>query len=272
VIPVFGVRFVGPLLMVALAGGVGLGEALDAALHDPSRYRELLELAEPRILAFGGMFLLMVFLRYFFDEAKTLHWFRPLERRLSAAGRIEALEVALALLVLLGIDLALPGSQRADVMIAGVIGLVLQLLSTSLAEAFGDEEQAGARAATGGGIASLLYLELLDASFSLDGTIGAFAITQKLPLILTGLGLGALFIRSLTLLLSRERALDQLVFLEHGAHYAIGALGLLMLAGIPLAVHHLHVPEWLSGLIGVLLLAAALLDSMRHGRQASKKH
>jgi hypothetical protein len=93
-----------------------------------------------------------------------------------------------------------------------------------------------------------------------------------LPLILTGLGLGALFIRSLTLLLSRERALDQLVFLEHGAHYAIGALGLLMLAGIPLGVHHLHVPEWLSGLIGVLLLAAALLDSMRHGRRASKKH
>jgi hypothetical protein len=268
VIPVFGVRFAGPLLMVAMAGGVGLRQALDAALHDPARYRELLDLAEPRILAFGGMFLLMVFLRYFFDEAKTLHWFKPLERRLSAAGRIEAVEIALALVVLLLLVAALPQERRGDVMIAGVIGLVLQLLSTSLSDAFGDEEQAGARLAAGGGLMSLLYLELLDASFSLDGTIGAFAITSNLGLILTGLGLGALFIRSLTLMLSREKALDKLIFLEHGAHYAIGALGLVMLAGILLREHHLHVPEWLTGVIGLLLLILSFADSMRHSRRA----
>ena len=236
-------------------------------LHHPELYRELLEKAEPRILAFGGMFLLMVFLRYFFDEAKTLHWFKPLERRLSDAGRIEALEIALALILLLVLDLALPGEMRASVMIAGVIGLVLQLLSTSLSEAFGDEEQAGARLAAGGGLVSLLYLELLDASFSLDGTIGAFAITSNLGLILTGLGLGALFIRSLTLLLSREKALDQLVYLEHGAHYAIGALGLLMLAGIWLHEHRIEVPEWVTGLVGLMLLALSFWDSMRHRRR-----
>jgi hypothetical protein len=226
------------------------------------------------------MFLLMDFLRYFFDEAKTLHWWRSIEKRLSSAGRIEAIEVALALVVLLVLAANIPASLRADVLFSGLIGLVLQLVSTSVSEAFGGEESLegspGAAAASSGqalatgGLASLIYLELLDASFSLDGTIGAFAITQSLPLILTGLGLGALFIRSLTLMLSRERALDQLVYLEHGAHYAIGALGLLMLTGIPLGVHHLHLPEWLSGLIGVVLLAAALLDSMRHGRQAQR--
>jgi hypothetical protein len=270
VIPVFGVRFIGPLLMVALAGGVSLPAALQAALHEPARYRELLDLAEPRILAFGGMFLLMVFLRYFFDDAKTLHWLQPLERRLSDAGRVEALEIALALLLLLGLTALVPASLRAEVMVAGVIGLVLQLLSTSLAEAFGDEEQAGVRMAAGGGLASLLYLELLDASFSLDGTIGAFAITTNLGLILTGLGLGALFIRSLTLMLSRERALDQLVYLEHGAHYAIGALGLLMLLGIVLHQHHQHVPEWLTGLVGVVLLLLSFADSMRHRRQRQR--
>lgn len=263
VIPVFGVRFAGPLVMVSLAGGVGIGTALEAALHHPDRYRELLELAEPRILAFGGLFLLMVFLRYFFNEAKTLHWFRPLERRLSAAGRVESLEVALALVLLLVLAAVLPVGLRAEVMISGVIGLVLQVLSTSLATAFGDEEQAGMRLAAGGGLASLLYLELLDASFSLDGTIGAFAITQNLGLILTGLGLGALFIRSLTLMLSREKALDQLVYLEHGAHYAIGALGLLMLASVVLAQHHLHLPEWITGLIGIVMLALSLGDSLR---------
>ena len=78
VIPVFGVRFLGPLVMVALAGQVGIGEALHAALQNPDHYRELLEIAEPRILAFGGMFLLMVFFHYFFDDAKTLHWWTSL--------------------------------------------------------------------------------------------------------------------------------------------------------------------------------------------------
>jgi len=270
VIPVFGVRFAGPLLMVALAGGVSLSRALEAALHQPVVYRQLLDLAEPRILAFGGMFLLMVFLRYFLDEAKTLHWFRPLERRLSAAGRVEALEIALALLLLVVLVALLPGERHGEVMIAGVLGLVLQLLSTSLAAAFGDEEHAGAHLAAGGGLASLLYLELLDASFSLDGTIGAFAITSNLALIMVGLGLGALFIRSLTLMISREKALDQLIFLEHGAHYAIGALGGLMLAGIWLKEHHSHLPEWVTGLIGLVFLALSLADSLRHRKRFSE--
>ena len=218
VIPVFGVRFLGPLVMVARAGQVGIGEALHAALQIPHLYRELLEIAEPRILAFGGMFLLMVFLHYFFDDAKTLHWWTSLEKRLSDAGRIEALEVAVALIVLLVLVAIAPGEMRGDLMVCGVLGVVLQLLATSLADAFGDEAQAGARVAAGGGLASFLYLELLDASFSLDGTIGAFAITQNIILIVVGLGLGALFIRSLTLMLTRERALEELIYLEHGAH------------------------------------------------------
>lgn len=268
VIPVFGVRFLGPLLLVALAGGVGLGDALEAALHHPDHYRELLELAEPRILAFGGMFLLMVFLRYFFDEAKTLHWVKLLEARLAEAGRIESLEVALAVAVLLAVALSLPRELRGDVLISGLVGLVLQILSTSLAQFFGGDAATMGRLAASGGLASLVYLELLDASFSLDGTIGAFAITSQLPLILTGLGLGALFIRSLTVLLTRERALDRLIYLEHGAHYAIGALGFLMLAGVVIARWGLHVPEWLSGLIGVVLLALSLWDSLRQAKRS----
>jgi hypothetical protein len=267
VIPVFGVRFLGPLLLVSLAGGIGLGEALDAALHHPEQYHALLELAEPRILAFGGMFLLMVFLRYFIDEAKTLHWVEVLEARLSSAGRVPSLEVALALIILMGVAFVLPGSLRSDVLFAGLIGLVLQILSTSLAEFFGGGDLEVGRMAAQSGFASLIYLELLDASFSLDGAIGAFAITTDLTLIITGLGLGALFIRSLTVMLSREKALDQLIYLEHGAHYAIGALGLLMLAGIPLAQHQIHVPEWCAGLIGIVLLVIAFWDSMRHQRQ-----
>jgi hypothetical protein len=192
---------------------------------------------------------------------------RAIESRLSRAGRIESLEVALALVVLLLLQIWVPPANRGELLIAGVIGLVLQIVCTSLAEAFGSEEEAVGRAAAGGGIASLIYLELLDASFSLDGTVGAFAITSELPLILTGLGLGALFIRSITLMLVRERALDELIYLEHGAHYAIGALGLLMLAKVVLTPVHIEMPEWLSGLIGILFLVLALADSLRHRRR-----
>ena len=270
VIPVFGVRFLGPLLLVCLAGGVSLATAFDDAFNHPEAYHDLLKLAEPRILAFGGMFLLMVCLRYFFNEAKSLHWMRAIESRLSRAGRIESLEVALALVVLLLMQIWIPPANRGELLIAGGIGLVLQIVCTSLAEAFGSEEEAVGRAAAGGGIASLIYLELLDASFSLDGTVGAFAITSELPLILTGLGLGALFIRSITLMLVRERALDELIYLEHGAHYAIGALGLVMLAGVVLSPMHIEMPEWLSGLIGILFLVLALADSLRHRRRQGR--
>ncbi|MEB3332355.1 MAG: DUF475 domain-containing protein [Synechococcaceae cyanobacterium] len=267
VIPVFGVRFLGPLVLVSLAGGIGIGEALNAALHHPEHYHALLEQAEPRILAFGGMFLLMVFLRYFFDEAKTLHWVQALEKRLSQAGRAGSLEVALALVILMLVDVALPTNLRSDVIFAGLIGLVLQIVCTALAELFGADEASIGRVTAGSGIAGILYLELLDASFSLDGTIGAFAITSDLGLILTGLGLGALFIRSLTVMLTREKALEQLVFLEHGAHYAIGSLGFLMLLDLGFDPFKQNVPEWLSGVLGALLLVISMADSLRHRRR-----
>ena len=194
----------------------------------------------------------------------TLHLVVVLETRLSRAGRVPSLEVALALILLMGVAFGLPGSLRGDVLFAGLIGLVLQILTTSLAEFFAGGEAKVGRMAAQSGFASLIYLELLDASFSLDGTIGAFAITTNLALILTGLGLGAFFIRSLTVMLCREKVLDQLIYLEHGAHYAIGALGLLMLVGIHLHQNHLDVPEWCAGLIGIGLLAIAFWDSMRH--------
>ncbi|MEB3234492.1 MAG: DUF475 domain-containing protein [Cyanobacteriota bacterium] len=267
VIPVFGVRFLGPLVLVSLAGGIGIGEALEAALHHPEHYHQLLEQAEPRILAFGGMFLLMVFLRYFFDEAKTLHWVQALEQRLSQAGRAGSLEVALAVVILMLVDVALPVNLRSDVIFAGLIGLVLQIVCTAMADLFAADEASMGRLTAGSGIAGILYLELLDASFSLDGTIGAFAITSDLGLILTGLGLGALFIRSLTVMLTREKALEQLVYLEHGAHYAIGSLGFLMLLDLGLDPYRQNVPEWLSGLLGALLLVISMADSLRHRRR-----
>ena len=74
-----------------------------------------------------------------------------------------------------------------------------------------------------------LYLEVLDASFSFDGVIGAFAITNDIVLMALGLGIGAMYVRSLTVYLVRQGTLDDYVYLEHGAHYAIGALAVILL-------------------------------------------
>ncbi len=260
VIPVFGVRFLGPLLLVSLTSGSSMGQVLHWALADQPRYAALLEQAHPRILAFGGMFLLMVFFKFFFDKGKTIHWIQQLEAMLVRIGKFESFEVAIALVVLIGIALLSPPDLRADLLISGLIGLVLNIVITSVAEVFSQEDTPVLVEETSrGAIASLLYLELLDASFSLDGTVGAFAITTNTIVILVGLGLGALFIRTLTLLLVRERALETLIYLEHGAHYAIGSLGIVMLISI-----NLHLPEVATGFIGLVLIGLAFADSWRH--------
>ncbi|CAM5505348.1 hypothetical protein SALBM135S_04575 [Streptomyces alboniger] len=77
-----------------------------------------------------------------------------------------------------------------------------------------------------------LYLEVLDASFSFDGVIGAFAVTNDIVLMALGLGIGAMYVRSLTVYLVRQGTLDDYVYLEHGAHYAIGALAVILLVTI----------------------------------------
>jgi hypothetical protein len=104
-----------------------------------------------------------------------------------------------------------------------------------------------------------LYLEVLDASFSFDGVVGAFAITQEIFVIAAGLGIGAMYIRSLTVYLVRQGTLQEYVYLEHGAHYAIGALALILAISI-----ETEVPEIITGLVGVGFIGVALLSSLRH--------
>jgi hypothetical protein len=106
-----------------------------------------------------------------------------------------------------------------------------------------------------------LYLEALDASFSFDGVIGAFAITQDIFIIATGLGVGAMYIRSITVYLVRKGTLSDYVYLEHGAHWAIGALAVILLV----TIKH-EVPEVVTGLVGVGFIGAAFISSLIRNR------
>jgi uncharacterized protein len=120
-----------------------------------------------------------------------------------------------------------------------------------------------AKAGGKAGFFLFLYLEVLDAAFSFDGVIGAFAITTDPILIALGLGLiGAMFVRSLTVFLVRKGTLADYVYLEHGAHWAIGALAVILLMGIGY-----HVNEVVTGLIGVAFIGAAFLSSIMRNRR-----
>ncbi|MXQ77413.1 DUF475 domain-containing protein [Rhodococcus rhodochrous] len=277
-IAVFGMRLVFPLIIVWAASGLGPVAALDLALNPPAdgaayfpdgsaSYETLITDAHPQIASFGGMFLLMLFLGFVFEE-KEITWLSWLERPLERIGKLDQLSVVVAsgLLVLTAVFLA-PEGKSSTVMIAGTLGMITYILVNGLGELFnvdeeGEESSGGpsdlAKATGKAGFFLFLYLEVLDASFSFDGVIGAFAVTSDPIIIALGLGfIGAMFVRSITVYLVRKGTLAEYVFLEHGAHWAIGALALILLYSIG----H-HVSEIITGLTGVFLILAALITSI----------
>jgi hypothetical protein len=264
-VAVFLMRLVFPITIVALATGLPMLEVSEMALSRPDEYAHHLHAHFTEIAAFGGMFLLLVFLKFFIDRHKTVHWLQPIESRLARLGKLDSAELLVALIVLFLLETYLPLSdvQRLSLLVAGVAGIITYGLVSNLDCLFADEEAGDAvvGAAKRSGFAAFLYLEVVDASFSFDGVVGAFAITRDLIIIMLGLGIGAIFVRSLTLYLVRKGTLEQYVFLEHGAHYGIGALAFIMLIGI---VH--HVSEVVTGLIGVAFIVLSVLSSLRQHR------
>jgi len=284
-IAVFGMRLVFPLLIVWATTNPRLGpvEAIRLALNPPTdgspTYESIITAAHPQIAAFGGMFLLMLFLDFMLGQ-KDRRWMRRIEGLLERMGRVAQASVILALVALVGTAQFLADDgQRHVVLVAGILGLLTYLLVNGLSNYFHIEppEEApmadaldfeGSPARTGPSQAAVvtgkaafmlfLYLEVLDASFSFDGVIGAFAITADPIIIALGLGLiGAMFVRSLTVFMVRRGTLDEYVYLENGAHWAIGALAVMLLVSIG----H-HIPEVVTGLTGVFIIAASFLSSI----------
>ena len=263
-IAVFGMRLLFPILIVAVATGIDFYGVANMALHDPNTYAQHLNESHVQIAAFGGMFLLMVFFSFIFDEGRELHWLGYLEKKLASFGKLESIEIILALGLLLVSQNWLPEAIRLDALVAGVAGVILFVIVDSLATLFEDEEEGEevSEIIKKGSVMSFLYLEVLDASFSFDGVIGAFAITQDVIIIMLGLAIGAMFVRSLTVYLVRKGTLDEYVFLEHGAHYAIGSL-----AGIMLVSMTYHISEIITGSVGAVLIGLSVLSSILYKRR-----
>jgi hypothetical protein len=289
-IAVFGMRLVFPVVIVAISAKIGPIEAVDLALNDAERYEQLVTDAHPSIAAFGGMFLLMIFLDFIFED-RDIKWLGWLERPLAKLGKVDMLSVCIALIVLAisAMTFATQAHQHggthvdkaATVLLSGVFGLITYLVVGGLSGYFENKleeeeereheaEEEAKRSGKKVGVVQLagkaaffmfLYLEVLDASFSFDGVIGAFAITNDIVLMALGLGVGAMYVRSLTVYLVRQGTLDDYVYLEHGAHYAIGALAVILMISI-----RYQIPEVVTGLIGVALIGWSFWSSVRRNK------
>ncbi len=261
-VAVVGTRFILPILIVAISVALSPLVVAELAFTDPEAYGGLLAGAREAISAFGGTFLLMVSLKYFFDTSKEVHWIHVIERHIARWGRIEAVEIGISLLLLLGIALLVP-EAAATILIAGIVGILVFIGMQGIASSFTVETSVGHQAVALGSAALFVYLNILDAAFSLDGVVGAFAITNQLPVIVVGLGVGAYFVRTLTVYLVRKKTIDTLTYLEHGAHWAIFGLAASMLASI-----FVHIPEVITGLVGLVFVGAAYWSSLKEKKGA----
>lgn len=260
-IAIFGVRALLPILIVGLTAHLPFGAVADLALNHPQQYAEHLVNARPGITAFGGAFLLAVSL-YFFMSDREVQWLKYIEQPLSYFERWW-LPLVVSALAVLGLSL-LPGNQHRGVaLVAGIAGLatyalingLIALMNKIFANNNASKHAVGQQ--TGwAAFATFMYLEMLDASLSFDGVIGAFAITDSVVLIAIGLGIGAVWVRSLTVYMVRNRTLDAYKYLEHGAHYAILVLAVTMLLAVIV-----EVPEFVTGVLCLGLIAAALITS-----------
>jgi hypothetical protein len=265
IIAVFGMRLVFPLVIVAVAADLGMGEVWNLALTNPKAFSEHLTNHHAEVAAFGGMFLLLVFLNFLLDDEKEMHWLGNIEAKLGALGKVSSIAVLVALGTLIASMSLVEEGQKLVVLLSGLWGIIVYVgvdMLSGLLE--GSEETDGnvGDMVKRGGVAGFLYLEVLDASFSFDGVIGAFAITNDVVIIMLGLAIGAMFVRSMTVYLVKQGTLDEYVYLEHGAHYAIGILALIMLASMKF-----HIPEIFTGLIGVAFIAASLWSSLQHRKK-----
>jgi hypothetical protein len=236
--------------------------ALVLAVADPHEYSRIMHDAHISISAFGGTFLMMVALSYFIDREKDVHWLQIVESRLSDWSSLRGLEIAIVLAFAMIFTWVLPEEEGTEFLFASAAGLLTFLLVELVGQILDSTEAARGTAAQGG-LGAFLYLEVLDASFSFDGVIGAFALTQNLFLIAIGLGIGALYVRSMTIMLVEKGTLAQFRYLEHGAFYSILALSIVMFAQSVT-----HIPEVITGLVGAGLIGLALIASIRHNRAA----
>ena len=189
-----------------------------------------------------------------------------MEDNLQKLHKVPGICTIVTLLALAALMPEIQPEVRSTVFLSGVSGIITYLVIDGLAEWMERRQEEKMRlnpeAIKCSGIVGFLYLELIDASFFLDGVLGAFALSKDILIITIGLCIGAMFVRSLTIMLVEKKTLDSYLYLEHGAHWAIGTLAVLMYV----STFH-EVPEVVTGLMGLAFIVAAFVSSLIHNKK-----
>lgn len=256
---VFLVRGVLPFLIVWLtAPGLTLWQAVRATLGSDPVAAHAMESSAYILLIGGGMFLLLLYFHWLFLEKKDPYFF--IDRLVKKQHGVWFFAIAAVLLV----GLLWAVRDRPLAMLAAAVGNAVFFILYGFRQTAEAQEEQVER--TGSDLSKLLFLEVLDLSFSIDGIFGAFAFTTNVGLILIGNGIGAIVVRELTI-----KGIDRVNkyrWLKNGAMTSIGFLGAFMIAE-SLGV---HLPEWLPTVATLSIVGAAFWSSHRHLKSEAHKH
>lgn len=249
-------RFSFPVLIVSFASHLTPWETLVMAVHEPVKYGLALTSHKHEINAFGSSFLLLIALTFLMNPEKDEHWLGFLEKPLAKLGKVATMPLIITLTLLMIESCFIADTEKTSFLFSGMAGVVgYYLVKDGLGAIVG--EGTGPVSAVGG-FAMFVYIECIDASFSFDGVIGAFAITDNIFQIAIGLGIGAMMVRVFTLIITEKGSLDNLPYLEIGAFLTIFILSLIMKLE-----DFYKVPDYITGIFGFAIIGASLWDSLR---------
>ncbi|MCL5733780.1 MAG: DUF475 domain-containing protein [Patescibacteria group bacterium] len=253
---VFGVRGLLPLFIIYFSSpGLGLYQSFAATFGSNAGAKEIIQKQTPILLAGGGIFLLFLFLHWFFLETKKYVFF--IEKKIHE--RYYFWFYALAAIILLSVVWL---TIKINPLIA--LGAVAGSTAFFIVNGFKSNAEGQEKKITGGNISNfskVLYLELIDATFSLDGVLGAFAFTISVPLILIGNGIGAVVVRFFTV--RGAKFIQKYSYLKNGAMYSMALLGIIMI----LESLGTHIYAWLAPLTTFIFVGFFLLLSFKGSKE-----
>lgn len=257
VIAVFLVRGVLPWAIVwAFNPTLGPLQAFTATFSGDVSVKDSIERSAPVLLIAGGIFLLFLFLHWLFLEDKKLGLPRT-EKFFLARGVWFYAVVSILLAVICWFAL----KENNMMAFGAVIGSTLFFITHGFKQS-AEAEEKKLKGSTKSDLSKLLFLEIIDATFSIDGVLGAFAFTLSVPLILIGNGLGAVVVRQLTM--GNIERIKKYVFLKNGAMYSILVLGVIMI----LHSFGTEVPEYISPLATFSIIGFFFWKSKIHLNKA----
>jgi uncharacterized protein len=244
------VRGLFPLALVWISNPqLGVAHALTATFGPDNAAHDALQKSAPILLIGGGTFLLLLFLHWSFKEPKNYGF--SAEKLLHE----ESSWFSAAALLCIGIISFFAFRINHAMAYAAIAGAFVFFISDGFRESAGKSTKTFmSRHASDFG--KILYLELLDASFSVDSVLGAFAFTMSVPLIMVGNGIGVLIIRNLTV--RNIKKIEKFKYLKNGAMYSILALSIIMI----LESFGLFIPEWVSPMITFIVVGYFFYKSL----------